>query len=209
VSYEICAFGPVVTNSILVYSETSSQALLFDLPPGSVAHWKKRLHRLEKSLSGIFFTHSHWDHIADAALGKALWNVPIAVHEKDMGNLQCPGSDHLPTSIAIQGVVPDLLLKEEKGVVYAGFSMDILHTPGHSPGSISIYFPYLNFVITGDTLFRDGIGRLDLPTSQPEQMRSSLQKIFALPDMTLVLPGHGRISTVGEEKSILAGMDDA
>ena len=202
-AYEIYSSGPAATNSILVYSEKSPQALLFDAPLGCVEHWEKRLKKLDNTLAAILLTHSHWDHLADIAMAKESWGVPIGIHKEDVGNLKKPGSDGLPIPFYIEGATPDFFIEGEEKIEYGGFAIQVLHTPGHTPGGVCFYFPDFGFVITGDTLFRGSIGRLDFPTARPQLMRQSLEKILALPKGTIVIPGHGSTSSVDSEQDII------
>jgi hydroxyacylglutathione hydrolase len=201
-AYEIFSSGPAQTNSVLVYSDKSNEALLFDAPLGCVEHWDKRLKKLGKKLSVLLLTHSHWDHIADASLAKQTWGAPLGIHKDDAPNLIQPGSDSLRIPFFIEGVNPDFHVAEGK-TEYAGFSCQVFHTPGHTPGGVCFYFPEFGILITGDTLFHGSIGRLDFPSSRPHLMRSSLEKILALPHGTIVIPGHGSTSSIGEEQDII------
>ena len=201
-AYEIFSSGPAETNSVLVYSDKSDDSLLFDAPLGCVEHWDKRLKKLGKKLSALLLTHSHWDHIADAFLAKQTWGAPLGIHTDDAPNLIQPGSDGLRVPFFIEGVDPDFLIVEGK-TEYAGFSCQVFHTPGHTPGGVCFYFPEFGILITGDTLFHGSIGRLDFPTSRPHLMRQSLEKILALPHGTIVIPGHGSTSSIGEEQDII------
>lgn len=206
-TYEIFASGPIETNSVLVYSEASSHALLFDAPLGCVLHWEKRLKKLGKKLAFLFFTHSHWDHTGDAHLAKETWGVPIGIHKEDQGNLKKPGSDGLPTPFSIEGVAPDFYVGDREKKRYAEYLIEVYHTPGHTPGGVCFYFPEFAILIAGDTLFCGSIGRLDLPTARAQLMKGSLEKILALPQETVVIPGHGEVTTIGEEQDVIERFD--
>ena len=202
-TYEIFASGPIETNSILVYAEESPHALLFDAPLGCVEHWQGRLKSLGKTLSTLLITHSHWDHIGDAALAKATWKMPIGIHEEDEGNLKHPGSDGLPRFFSFEGVPPDFYVAEGEKKSYGGYAVEVIHTPGHTPGGVCFYLPQFGIVVSGDTLFQGSIGRLDLSTARPKLMGASLKKVLQLPKETIVLPGHGDPTTIGEEQNII------
>ncbi len=200
---EIYASGPVETNSIFVCLETSSSGILFDTPPQSVAHWKQRLRDLGKSVGAILFTHSHWDHIADAALAKKEWNPPLFIHQEDRMNLEKPGSDGLPLWFKIEGVDSDRSVKHGDKEVICGIQVEVLHTPGHTPGCVCYYLSELDILISGDTLFQGTIGRLDLPTARQSLMKGSLELLLKLPGKTVVLPGHGDKTTIESEQHII------
>ncbi len=201
--YEIFASGPVETNSILFYTESSPQALLFDLPLGCVELWETRLKKLGKTLAVILLTHSHWDHLADAADAKRAWKVPIGVHKDDKGNLEKPGSDGIPLWVSLEGVAPDFFFVDGEEKRFGDVLVRVFHTPGHSPGCVCFYLPEHHLLISGDTLFKGTIGNMSLPTARPKAMKDSLKKILALPKETIVIPGHGGITTIGKEQGII------
>ncbi len=201
--YEIFTSGPVETNSILFYIESSSSAILFDSPLGCVRHWEKRLAKLKKSIGTLFLTHSHWDHTADAAMAKAVWNMPIGIHKEDRGNLEVPGSDGLPLMIPIEPAIADFFVEDGEEKVVGEITIRVIHSPGHTPGCVCYYLPQFAVLISGDTLFKGTIGNLSFPTARPQLMRDSLEKILALPFETLVIPGHGETTTIGEEQDII------
>jgi hydroxyacylglutathione hydrolase len=202
-TYEIYSSGPVETNSILFYIDASPIAILFDAPLDSVAHWKKRLAQLKKSLGALLLTHSHWDHTADVAEAKRIWGMPIGIHQDDLGNLEKPGSDGLPMMVSIEPAKADFFVKDGEEKIIGGVLIRTLHSPGHTPGGVCYYLPEHALLISGDTLFKGTIGNLGFPTARPKLMKDSLKKILSLPFETLVIPGHGETTTIGEEQDIL------
>jgi glyoxylase-like metal-dependent hydrolase (beta-lactamase superfamily II) len=147
----------------------------------------------------ILLTHSHWDHIAEVKKLKDALKVPVFIHAEDAPNLQDPGSDGLPLYFPIEGVVPDGYLTDHEIIQIGKLKARVIHTPGHTPGCVSFYFEHEKVVITGDTLFRGSIGRLNFPKSRPDLMQNSLNKLAKLPKETRVIPGHGESSTIGNE----------
>jgi hydroxyacylglutathione hydrolase len=147
----------------------------------------------------ILLTHSHWDHIADAHLLKEKTGALLFVHSLDAPNVIKPGSDALPLFFPIKGVQPDGFLEEGKAIDLGHLHIEVIHTPGHSPGGVCFYLKDQNVLISGDTLFRGSIGRLDLPTGKAPLMWKSLEKIQALPPQTRVIPGHGEETTLANE----------
>lgn len=147
----------------------------------------------------IFLTHSHWDHIADLHLWKEHCQAEVWVHPLDAPNVETPGADLLPSLISFPGVKPDHFFKDQEEFAVFGTKALILHTPGHSPGGVCIYFPEKNVLFSGDTLFKGTIGNTSFPTSDREAMRHSLEKLATLPDNTSVYPGHGPETILGEE----------
>ena len=186
------ASGPLQTNAVLIGCPYTRKAAVFDLPQGCVGHVSELAEKQKLTIEKVVFTHSHWDHIADAAEAKKRWKVPFWIHEEDAKNLEKPGSDGLPLLIPIVGVKPDHFLKEGDVVEVGQLKFKVIHTPGHTPGCICLWEEKEKVVITGDTLFKGGIGNLHLPTSRHHLMRGSLLKLAALPKETRVITGHGK-----------------
>ncbi len=196
-------FGPLATNSILLAPSSGKKAYIFDAPQGCCQYWKQCAEELSLSIEGLFLTHSHWDHIVDAAEVKKSFGCPLWIHAEDAGNLREPGSDGLPLFFPITGAQPDHLLHDGQKLDLNGFSLLVLHTPGHSPGCVCFYSAKEELLIAGDTLFQGSIGRIDLPTARPALMKTSLQKLAQLPAETRVYPGHGEPTTIGQEMAMI------
>jgi len=147
----------------------------------------------------ILLTHSHWDHIVDVAFLKEKLKLPVAIHPLDKNNLLHPGSDGLPCWLEIAPTNPDIFLSEKENVQLGDLSLEILHTPGHSPGGVCFYCKSKNILISGDTLFKGSYGNISFSTAEPEKMVTSLKRLSELPPETLVYPGHGGKTTIGNE----------
>lgn len=195
---EIFPLGPISTNAILLTEKEGKRAWLFDAPPGAFPFLEKRLEEL--SLEKIFLTHSHWDHIADIAPIAEKTGAPVYVHVEDAGNMRSPGTDGLRPSPKIRGVAALQEIVGGEEFFFGTARMVVLHTPGHSRGSVCYHFPEEKLLIAGDTLFRGSYGRLDLATSVPEKMKGSLSLLSQLPPDTRVVSGHGDETTVAEER---------
>ncbi len=146
--------------------------------------------RLELKVTFIVNTHGHKDHINGDGLFQDRYRVPICIHKQDalfIKNLKIkhPGN---------------ILLVDEDLIKVGTESLRVLHTPGHTLGSICLVGEKL--VFTGDTLFAQSIGRTDFPESYPQLMRQSLDRIVALPDSLLIYPGHGEMSNIAIEKEV-------
>lgn len=189
--------GPVSTNAYLLLDKTSHEALVIDPSFGSFD--KISPHLDSYTLSSVILTHSHWDHIADLSRFVEKYNPQVLVHTEDALNVQEPGSDGLTFWIPIQGAKPTKLLQDGDSITFAGDSWRVIHTPGHSPGGICLHSSMHNVLISGDTLFKGTIGRLDLPTGEPDRMWHSLKKLSFLPPETIVYSGHGPTTTIGRE----------
>lgn len=198
-NYEVIAVGPLETNCYVVYCQDSLECAVID--PGAEAD---RIFQLiaRKSLKPalILNTHGHIDHIGANKDIKEKFNIPLYIHSADSAML---GNVQQSEMAAFLGVVdspsPDHLLNDGDKVKIGESFLRVIHTPGHSPGSVS--FLGDGFLLSGDTLFFGGVGRTDLPGGSWEDMESSIKnKILTMPDEMIVLPGHGPFTTVGQEK---------
>ena len=196
---EVFPSGPFDTNALLLGCKTSKKAAIIDTPLGCADTMKNRIDELSLQVEMVLFTHSHWDHIADAAKIKRLFDAPLYIHEKDKENLMHPGSDGLPLFFSIEGVRPDGYLTDGQEIVLGELTMRVLHTPGHTPGGICLYLAEQGVLLSGDTLFAGTCGNISFPTAEPEKMWQSLKKLASLPGKTKVYPGHGPTTTIAEE----------
>lgn len=156
-----------------------------------------------KKITMVVNTHCHVDHVMGNASMKAATGAPLAIHEADAPALVNPSRMMLVMFNAQASPPADVLLTDGQVIPVGKESVKVIHTPGHSPGGICLYFP--GYVITGDTLFVGGIGRTDLGGGSYEVLQHSIRtKLFTLPDDTIVLPGHNYgvtpTSTIGREK---------
>ena len=136
-------------------------------------------------------THGHQDHINGDAAIQQKYNIPIYIHKLDAAALENLEKDSFPTPV---------LLEEGSLIMFGNETLKVIHTPGHTAGSICLVGERL--VFTGDTLFAGGIGRTDFPGGSDRDMQRSLQRLMLLPDDFLVYPGHGPTSIMGEEKRV-------
>jgi len=196
--------GPFSTNAYLIACVKTCHAAIVDPAPHSFANIQAFLARQEWKLKKILLTHSHWDHIADVKLLKEKYAIPVFIHSLEAPNLQEPGSDGLPCPLSIPPVQPDLLLEEGMWVTIGKLTLQVIHTPGHSPGSVCFYEPRQHILFSGDTLFKGAMGNLSFPTSEPSRIEGSLAKLAELPPETKVFPGHGSETTIQMESSWLS-----
>ncbi len=202
---EVFSAGPFDTNTILIGCSKTKKAVLIDVPFESTDRMLGLIKEHGLTLEKIILTHSHWDHIAEISplMSKLKTKVPVYVHEEDRENLEKPGSDRLPyPPFSIECVKPDGFLTDGQIISVGTLELQVMHTPGHSPGSVCFYLKKEKILITGDTLFRGTIGNLNFPTARPARMWPSLKKIAQLPADTVVIPGHGGRTTIGEESWI-------
>lgn len=199
---EIFPSGPVQTNTLLLICETTKEAAVVDPALGAgkpvIDYVKSHGLRGKK----ILLTHSHWDHIADLKLVRDSWQAEIYVHPDDAGNVEAPGSDGLSAPIAIDGANVTHRVRGGEQISVGNTLWEVIETPGHTPGGICFYNANEGVLLSGDTLFQRSYGRLDLPTATPTAMIGSLEKLAKLPPSTIVYPGHGPKTTIGEEEWI-------
>jgi glyoxylase-like metal-dependent hydrolase (beta-lactamase superfamily II) len=198
-NYEVLAVGPLETNCYIVYCQDSLECAVVD--PGAEAD---RIFQLiaQKSLKPVLIlnTHGHIDHIGANKDIKEKFNIPLYIHSADsamLGNVQ--QSEMAVFLGVMDSPSHDHLLNDGDKIKIGKSFLRVIHTPGHSPGSVS--FLGNGFLLSGDTLFFGGVGRTDLPGGSWKDIESSIKnKILTMPDEIIVLPGHGPFTTVGQEK---------
>ena len=199
---ETYSLGPARTNTYLLGCPQTKSALIIDAPLDGFKIHDKRFKELALQKQMLLLTHSHWDHIVDAGLMKEKWGVPIYIHRQDAGNLSHPGSDQLPLLFSIQGVEPDHYLSDRHTISVGKLQIEVIHTPGHTPGGVCFYLPEYQVLFSGDTLFKGAIGNLSFPTACAALMETSLKRLARLPKQTRVYPGHGDTTTIEAESWI-------
>ncbi|MFH1201329.1 MAG: MBL fold metallo-hydrolase [Candidatus Omnitrophota bacterium] len=187
--------GPIETNCYILSDEASHEAIIID--PGAdsnaIRDYLKRNHLKPKF---IVNTHGHIDHIGV----DAQFNLPVYIHKSDRDYLD-NDDKNLSNFLGIKGSAPIEIktLEDHDTVAIANIKLEVIHTPGHTPGGISLRVD--NMVFTGDALFCSGIGRTDLPGASESQLIESIKnRLLVLPDDTVIFPGHGPSSTIGQEK---------
>lgn len=187
--------GPIETNCYLVWDPSTGNACLID-PGGESEKIKDFLGDNALRLDFIINTHGHGDHIA----ANSDFDVPVYIHEMDKDFLLDPGKN-LSGAFLFPFVSPaaSRILKDGDKIKLGTLLMEVMHTPGHTPGSISIALD--DVVFTGDTLFAGGVGRTDFEYGSEDDLIRSIQaKLMPLADDTIIYPGHGPESTIGEER---------
>jgi len=199
--HEILPVGMLQCNCSIFGDETTKEAIVID-PGDDIGEIRKILDRHGLKVKAIVITHAHIDHIGGAAKMKALTGAPVYMNQEDQQlydtmdwQAQWLGMRN-PERTAI-----DVTARDGDTLKLGQTDFHILHTPGHTQGSISVWIPAENKIAAGDTLFRDSIGRTDLPGGNYDQILSSIhEKLLALPDETVVIAGHGPETTIGRER---------
>ena len=190
--------GPIATNLYVLGDEATSEAIAIDTATPCVEWVTATLAERGWRLKLIVSTHRHWDHIGDNAPLSAATGADIAAHALDRHGLEHPSALMAPFPIAPS--VPALDLAEGSRITFGDIDLEVLHTPGHTEGSVCLLATRERLVFTGDTLFAGSFGRTDLPGGSDDQMVDSLARLSALPTDLRVLPGHGRPSTLEVER---------
>ncbi len=193
--------GPVSTNVWVLADEASREAMAVDTATPSVAWVTGLLAERGWTLKLVVSTHRHWDHIGDNAAVVDATGATLAVHTADRHGLVKPESLFAP--FPIPPSVPALDLAEGGVIRFGDIRLTVLHTPGHTEGSVCLIADEQRLLFSGDTLFRAGWGRIDLPGGSAEQMVESLARLSRLAGDLRVLPGHGRDTTIERERAWL------
>ncbi|WP_025322823.1 MBL fold metallo-hydrolase [Deferrisoma camini] len=191
--------GPIQANCYILGDETTREAVVID-PGGDTPVILRALQARDLKPVAIVATHGHFDHVEGLAGMKRATGAPVCVHPDELPLLKgLPGQGLLFGMRVEAAPEPDVLLEEGQTIPFGSFALSVLHTPGHSPGSVSLVVDKKVFV--GDLLFAGSIGRTDLQGGDYDTLiRSVREKIFTLPDDTVVYPGHGPATTVATEK---------
>jgi hydroxyacylglutathione hydrolase len=199
--------GPVATNLHLLADPRTREAIAIDTAIPSLAWIADELAERDWSLKLIVSTHGHWDHIGDNAAVAAHTGAEIAVHPLDRTRLTDPRP--LSAPFEIPPSVPAVELAEGGEVRFGAIRLQVMHTPGHTEGSVCLYDPDQGLLFSGDTLFQGGWGRVDLPGGDASTMVASLGRLLTLDDAVRVFPGHGGDTTIGRERPWLELVRDS
>jgi glyoxylase-like metal-dependent hydrolase (beta-lactamase superfamily II) len=199
--HEILPVGPLQCNCSIIGDEASREAMVID--PGDDINDVLTIvgnHNLQ--VKQIVITHAHIDHVGGAMKLRAATGAPIVLNQNDYALLKMLDVQAAWIGVPSPGKVDiDRTVTTGETVSAGSHTAQVLHTPGHTEGSICLYFEPERKLIAGDTLFAGSIGRTDLPGGSMEKiMRSLHNTLLALPDQTLVIPGHGPATTIGEER---------
>jgi glyoxylase-like metal-dependent hydrolase (beta-lactamase superfamily II) len=197
--YELVIVGALETNCYLVYCEETRACAVID-PGADPEKIISAIADLELKPVIVLNTHGHVDHIGGNSDIVQKYRVPLAMHAADTGMLQV--SDYIELSLLLgarNSPPPDRLLAEGDEIAVGRITLRVMHIPGHTAGSVG--FVAAGVLFSGDTLFCGGVGRTDLPGGSWKDLEQSIrERILTLPEETIVLPGHGPWTTVGQER---------
>jgi glyoxylase-like metal-dependent hydrolase (beta-lactamase superfamily II) len=191
--------GPIATNVHVLADGRSREAIAIDTATPSLAWIRTELAERGWTLKLIVSTHGHWDHIGDNAAVAAHTGAGIAVHPLDRERLERPQPIFAPFEIPPS--VPAVELAEGGLVRFGELRLRVLHTPGHTEGSVCLLAEDEGLLYSGDTLFAGGWGRVDLPGGDAAAMADSIARLAGFEDRTAVFPGHGSATTIGRERA--------
>jgi glyoxylase-like metal-dependent hydrolase (beta-lactamase superfamily II) len=191
--------GPVATNVYVLGDEATREAIAIDTARPCVPWITQALLEHGWQLRLIVSSHGHWDHIGDNADVAKHTGADIAVHPLDRERLVHP--DPLFAPFEIPPSVPAVDLAEGGRITFGSIDLEVLHTPGHTEGSVCLLARDAGVLLSGDTLFAGAWGRVDLPGGSPEQMVESIRRLRLLEATLRVLPGHGPATTIQRERS--------
>ena len=199
--HKVFPVGPLQCNCSVIGDEQTHEAMVID-PGDQIEDILKILKAENLTLKQIVVTHAHIDHVGGAMKLKAATGAPILMNQNDEALLKMLDMQATWIGMRPPGAVHvDDAVSEGRILQVGNLSSTVIHTPGHTEGSICLYFPEQKTLIAGDTLFAGSIGRTDLPGGSYEKiMRSLHNQLLQLPDETQVVPGHGPVTTIGEER---------
>ena len=193
--------GLVRTNCYIVYTEDTKKAVIID-PAADSRRIMEEVSALGVTPEAVLLTHGHFDHMLAADSLRNGYHIPVCVLKEEAELLKVPNLNCSEQFLRMAyGISADEELTDGQKLAFLDGAFTVIATPGHTEGSCCYYAAAEDILFSGDTLFQGSVGRTDLPTGRAAQLSISIrEKLFVLPDNTLVLSGHGEETTIGEEK---------
>lgn len=194
--------GPLKVNSYIIYDEESMEALIIDPGDSELTTRIEELMRAGLNFSRIIATHGHIDHVAGVKDLRGVSNAKFFLHKLDVEimDVSLDWGWELGYKLELEDIMPDYLYEGEEVFRLGNYEVEVIHTPGHTPGSIVLNIPALKIAFTGDTLFRESVGRTDLMGGSWNALKESIRKLISrLSVDTIIYPGHGSSSTIEYE----------
>jgi hydroxyacylglutathione hydrolase len=199
--HKILPVGPLQCNCSIIGDEATHEAMVID-PGDDIEDVLAIIRENKLDVKQIVITHAHIDHVGGAMKLRAQTGAPILLNQNDYALLKMLDVQATWIGVAAPGEVAiEASIADGESLRTGSLTANVLHTPGHTEGSVCLYFPTEKLLIAGDTLFARSIGRTDLPGGSFEKIMSSLRdRVLTLPDETVVIPGHGPRTTIGAER---------
>ena len=199
--HKILPVGPLRCNCSVIGDEATHEAMVID-PGDDIEDVLAIVRQHQLEVKQIVITHGHIDHVGGAMKLRALTGAPILLNQNDYALLKMLDVQASWIGMAAPGEVSiEASIADGESLRTGNLTANVIHTPGHTEGSVCLYFPAEKLLIAGDTLFARSIGRTDFPGGSFEKiMRSLRERVLTLPDDTVVIPGHGRTTTIGAER---------
>lgn len=192
--------GMVSTNTWFLKNKETGALLIID-PADQPLLIQQKITAMEGKPEAILLTHGHFDHMMAADAVRSMYGIPVLALEEEKNLLENPGYNLSGSWAAPCSLQADRWLKDQEILELAGFTIRVLHTPGHTQGSCCYYLDEEGILFSGDTLFAGSVGRTDFPTSSTRQMMNSVHMLLEqLPGETKVFSGHGEETTISYEK---------
>lgn len=203
VKIHVLPSGPIQTIGYLLSDSKLGEAVLVDAPGGILEKIQPLLLKEGCTLKELWLTHGHWDHTQEAAKVVRETKAVVRGHVADKVLFETPElmEERMGRQLGLEPLQVDIWTGQGDGVTALGRQFEVRHVPGHCPGNILFYQAELKAAFVGDALFKDGVGRWDLPGGDFDQLAQAIrEQIYTLPDDTVVFPGHGPRTSVGDEK---------
>jgi hydroxyacylglutathione hydrolase len=198
---EVFEAGHVATNGYVVADKPGGWAVIIDAPQGAAAAMAQQAREWSAPVMFLLNTHAHWDHFWDNAAVLRLTHAKFGIHAASAPLLEIPQAKMFGIEEDIESSRPEFFLEEGRTLTVGELSFEILHCPGHCPGSVALFERRGRVVFVGDVLFAGAVGRTDLPGGDYETLMTSIrEKLLPLGDDVRVLPGHGPSTTIGRER---------